>query len=189
MEFLTELWLPIVLSAVFVWIASSILHMVITYHKSDYTKMSGEDEVLAALRGANVGVGNYMFPHCQSFKDMQAPEQMEKFKQGPVGTLVVIPSGTPNIGKSLMQWFVFCLGMSLLIAYVSRLAIPGPAEYMSVFRLTGAMAAIAYGYGALTESIWKGVRWSTSSKFVFDGLIYGLVTGGTFGWLWPEAAG
>jgi hypothetical protein len=39
----------------------------------------------------------------------------------------------------------------------------------------------------LTSSIWYKKSWSGTLKNVFDGLVYGLVTGGVFGWLWPGA--
>jgi len=35
---LTALWLPILVSAVIVFFASFIMHMVLAYHKSDYRK-------------------------------------------------------------------------------------------------------------------------------------------------------
>ena len=65
---------------------------------------------------------------------------------------------------------------------------PG-AKYLSVFRVVGTAAMMAYAIGGLPESIWKGTKWSITMKFVFDGILYGLVTAGTFGWLWPAAAG
>ncbi len=42
-------------------------------------------------------------------------------------------------------------------------------------------------HGHIHESAWKGQKWSTTIKFMIDGLIYALVTAGTFGWLWPAA--
>jgi len=34
-------------------------------------------------------------------------------------------------------------------------------------------------------SIWYRRSWSTTLKATLDGVIYGLLTGGAFGWLWP----
>ena len=189
MDFLTELWLPIVLAGVFVWIASSILHMVIPHHRSDFTKTPGETEVLSGMRAQNVSPGNYMFPWASSMKDLATPEMLEKYKQGPVGFMNIVPSGQYNMGKSLAQWFGFVLAMSALVAYVARLTIDPGADYLTVFRVTGAIATIGYAFSNISDSIWKGQKWSTSFKFVCDGIVYGLVTGGTFGWLWPEATG
>ena len=91
---LTALWVPILLSAVIVFVASSIIHMVLPYHRSDYKKLPDEDKVTAALRSAGVTRGMYVFPYC-THKEMKSPEVVEKFKRGPVGLLTVFPSGTP----------------------------------------------------------------------------------------------
>ena len=47
---LTSLWLPILLSAVVVFAASSIIHMVLPYHRNDFKKLPDEEGFLAALR-------------------------------------------------------------------------------------------------------------------------------------------
>ncbi len=62
---------------------------------------------------------------------------------------------------------------------------PG-ANYLHVFRFAGATAFLGYA-GALSQmSIWYRRAWSLTIKSSFDGLIYGLLTAGTFGWLWPR---
>ena len=94
---LTALWLPIVLSAVLVFIASSIIHMLLTYHRSNYGKLPNEDVLLAAMRDAKVPPGNFGFPWCASPKEMGSTEMTEKYKQGPVGFMTVMPSGDVSI--------------------------------------------------------------------------------------------
>ncbi len=185
MAFLTELWLPIVLSAVFVFIVSSVIHMALPIHKGDYRKMKGEDAVLQALRSAGVAPGLYMFPCARSMKEMSSPEMVERVKKGPVGWLTVVPPGGLNMGKSLVLWFVYCLIVGALVAYVGWHGLLPGAAYLRVFQLTGTAAVLGYAVGYFHESIWKGGSWSTTAKFVFDGVVYGLVTAGTFGWLWP----
>ena len=69
---LTALWLPIVLSAIIVFVASSIIHMVLPYHRSDYQRLPDEDRVLAAIRTASVKPGMYHFPFC-THKEMKSP--------------------------------------------------------------------------------------------------------------------
>ena len=185
---LGDLWLPILLSAVFVFIASSVIHMAIPMHKGDWGKLPGEDQVLAALRAQNVPPGSYMFPMAASMKDCSSPEMLEKFKRGPVGSLIVLPVGVPSMGKALLQWFLFSLVVAVFVAYIAwHHLVPG-APYLAVFRLTATVAFLAYGFSHMTDAIWKGVSWTTTLKFVLDGLIYGLVTGGVFGWQWPGAA-
>jgi len=179
------LWLPILLSAVIVFVASSIMHMVLTYHRSDYKKLPDEDKIAAALRSAGVTRGLYMLPHC-SHQDMKKPEVQEKFKQGPVGMITVLQPGPMNMGKYLLTWFVFCLVIGVFTAYLTGRTVPAGTDYLRVFRVAGTVAFMAYGVGQLNDSIWKGQPWSNTIKHVFDGLVFGLLTAGTFGWLWPR---
>lgn len=183
---LTALWLPILLSAVLVFIASSLIHMAIPIHKNDYRKLPDEDRVLDALRTTGITPGRgYIFPYC-THKDMKSPESVEKFKRGPVGMLTIRPSGVPNMGKFLGQWFIYCIVISILTAYLtSRTHTPG-TEYLEVFRVAGTFAFAAYSLAFIQDAIWKGEDWGVTFKHVFDGLIYALLTAGTFGWLWPR---
>ena len=187
MAFLTELWLPIVLAAVFVFVASSIFHMVLPFHRSDYKKMNNEDAVLESLRTNNVAPGMYMFPCAESYKDFQTPEMQEKWKKGPVGILNVMTPAGFNMGRNLGLWFLYLLLVSVFVAYVARLSLADGAEYLEVFQVTGAVAMLGYCIGIINDSIWKGQRWGTTLKFMFDGAVYALLTAGTFSWLWPEA--
>lgn len=182
---LTALWLPIVLSAVFVFAASAIAHMVLTYHRTDFKKLPGEDKVLEALRGANLAPGAYAFPHMSSAKEMGSPAMLEKYKQGPVGIAMVLPSGPPSLGKNLGLWFGYCLVVGVFVAYIAGRTLSAGTEYLAVFRITGAVAFLGFAAGDLVDTIWKGQPWSTTIKGVFDGLIYSLLTAGVFGWLWP----
>jgi len=185
MAFLTALWLPILLSAIFVFIASSIMHMLLPYHKGDYRQLPDEDKVLAALRGAALSRGLYILPY-GTHKDMKSPAMIEKYKQGPVGMLTVFPSGPPAMPKFLVQWFAFTLIISFFVAYLTGHTVPFGTNYRAVFRVAGTAAFLAYGLGNLSNGIWKGQPWSMTVKEVIDGFIYGLLTAGTFGWLWPR---
>jgi hypothetical protein len=183
---ISALWMPILVSAVIVFVASSILHMVLPYHKSDYRKLPEEDRVVDALRAVGVTPGPvYHFPHT-THKDMKSPEVAEKFKRGPVGLLTVIPSGPPAMGKYLGLWFVYCIVVSVLVAIVAGTTLRPGTSYLLVFHLTGLAAFLAYGVGQLQDSIWKGQTCGVTFKHVVDGLIYALLTAGTFGWLWPR---
>jgi len=182
---LTALWIPIVLAAVIVFVASSIIHMVLPYHKSNYRKLPDEDKVMAALRAAGVTRGLYHFPFT-THKEMKLPEVQEKFKQGPVGFVTIFPSGPVNMGKFMGMWFVYCLVIGFFTAYLTGHTVAQGAHYLVVFRVAGTAAFMAYGLGGLANGIWKGLPWSMVAKECFDGLIYGLLTAGTFGWLWPR---
>jgi hypothetical protein len=117
---------------------------------------------------------------------MKKPEMVEKYKKGPVGHMTIFPSGQINMGKYLGQWFVYCLIVAFFAAYLaSRTLMPG-THYLQVFRVVGTAAFMAFGIGTLANGIWKGQPWGMTIKETVDGLIYGLLTAGTFGWLWPR---
>ena len=182
----TALWLPILLSAVIVFVASSIFHMLLPFHKSDYRKLPEEDKVLDALRAAGVTPGRtYHFPFC-THKDMKSSESVERFKRGPVGLLTVIPSGAPAMGKYLSQWFLFCVLVGIFVACLTGHLLSPGTSYMEVFHVAAVIAFLGYAVATLQDPIWKGQTWVVTLKHVFDGLIYALLTAGTFGWLWPR---
>lgn len=180
------LWLPILLSAVIVFVASSIIHMVLPIHKSDYRKLPDEAKVLDSLRATGVTPGReFRFPYCTQ-KEMKSPEAIEKFKRGPVGLLVIMPGGEPKMGKFLGQWFLYCVVVSIFTACLTGgTRMPG-VEYSAIFHVAALTAFIGYSLAQLQNSIWRGVTWGVTLKHMLDGLIYGLLTGGTFAWLWPK---
>jgi hypothetical protein len=182
---LTALWLPILLSAVIVFVASSIMHMLLPYHRTDYQRLPDEDKALVALRATGLKRGLYVFPFC-THKEMKSPAMVEKYKQGPVGMMTIFPSGPPVMPKFLGLWFVYCLIIGFFVAYLTGRTVAPGAPYLAVHRVAGCAAFMAYGLGHISNGIWKGQPWSVTLKEVFDGLIYGLLTGGTFGWLWPR---
>jgi hypothetical protein len=183
---LAALWLPILLSAVFVFIASSVVHMVLAYHNRDYVKLPNEDAVRAAIRSGNPEPRQYIIPYCPSMKEMSAPEMQQKMKEGPMAVLNLRPIGAISMGPSLAQWFVFALVISYVTAYVAAHSLAPGTDYLHVFRIVGAVAWLGYAGGQIPAAIWMAKPWSVTSKEVLDGLIYGLVTAGTFGWLWPR---
>jgi len=185
MVYLSSLYLPIVLSAVAVFIVSSIVHMVLKYHRKDYAKVADEDGLREALRNAGVGPGNYVFPCPADAKDMGSAEMLAKYKEGPVGFLNVMPSGPPAMGKSLGLWFAYSLIVSLFVAYLTGRTVAGGSDYLAVFRVAGATAFLAYGVANMVDSIWKAQSWAATCRHMIDGLMYSLVTAGVFGWLWP----
>jgi hypothetical protein len=182
---IVSLWLPIVLSAVIMFVVSSILHMVVGHHKNDYVEVPDETGVMAAIGKAGARPGQYRFPYVSSMKDMGSPETKEKFERGPVGLLTILPSGPPSMGASLVQWFVYALVAGVFVAYVASRTLEADTDYLQVFRVTGTVAFFIYAGALPLESIWKGQKWSTTLKYGVDALIYGVLTGGVFGWLWP----
>ena len=182
---LAVLWLPILVSAVIVFVASSVIHMLLPYHRNEYRQLPDEDKILAGLRSAGLKRGLYVFPFC-THKDMKSPAMVEKYKQGPVGMMTILPSGPPAMPKFLTLWFVYCLLIGFFVAYLAAHTIPPGMRYLAVFRVVGTGAFLAYGLGNLSNDIWKGQTWSMTIKEAIDGLVYALLTAGTFGWLWPR---
>lgn len=181
-----SLWLPILLSAVFVFILSAVIHMVLKYHDSDFKPVPKEAEVMDALRPFNIEPGNYNIPRASNMKEMNSPEYQEKLKKGPVAMMTVLPNGPFNMGSSLLQWFIFTVVVGIFAGYVAGIMLAPGTEYITVFRVTGVTAFVGYAMGLWQQKIWYYSSTSATIKSTIDGLIYGLVTGGTFGWLWPS---
>ncbi len=185
MTTIVVLWLPILLSAVIVFIASSIIHMAPLWHRNECPPVPDQDRVMDALRPFGLKPGEYMLPRTRDMKEMKSPEFVEKLKRGPVMIMTVLPNAPISMGKALGQWAAYCIVVGILAAYIaSRTLAPG-AEYLVVFRIAGTTAFIAYAVALWQQSIWYNRPWPTTLKFTLDGMIYALLTGGTFGWLWP----
>jgi len=183
---LGSLWLPILVSAVLVFVVSAIIHMVLKYHNSDYKSLPNEDAVRAAIRAGNPAPAQYVIPYCSDMKDMEKPEMKQKYADGPVAVMNLLPNGAPQMPKYLIQWFLFILAVSLFIAYIAAHTLAAGTAYLQVFRVAGAVGFMAYALGPIPESIWMGKPWKVTWKGALDGLVYALVTAGTFGWLWPR---
>ncbi|MFQ5750973.1 MAG: hypothetical protein ACE5HI_03165 [bacterium] len=182
-----SLWFPILFSAVLVFAVSSFIHIVLTYHRTDFGKVPDEDEVMAALRKFDIPPGDYVIPCAGSPKVMRSPEFIEKTTKGPVAFMTVMKSGTPTMAGSLVQWFIYSVVVGIFAAYLAGRALGPGAQYLAVFRFAGCGAFVGYALALLQNSIWYKRAWSTTVKSMFDGLIYALVTAGTFGWLWPNS--
>lgn len=181
-----SLLIPIALSAVFVFIASSIIHMATPWHSGDLQKVPDEDGVMNALRPFNLAPGDYGFPKPASRKDMGSPEFIAKFKRGPVAFLTVRPGGDMSMTSNLVMWFIYSLVVSMIAGYIAGVAFGPGAEYLRIFQVAGCVAFTGYAVGQAQESIWWGRNWGRTVRGMLDGLLYGLLTGGTFGWLWPR---
>lgn len=182
---IVSLWLPILLSGVSVFIISSIIHMVLQYHKNDFKKLPSEEQVMDDLRKANIPPGDYHFPRPKDMKDMGSPEFIEKMKQGPVGFMTIMENVSPNMGKQLVLWFIYSIIVGIFAAYIAGHTLTHGAHYLAVFRIAGATAFVGYSLALLQNSIWYKRNWAATLKSMFDGLIYALFTAGIFGWLWP----
>lgn len=182
---LFSLWLPVVLSAVFVFVASSVIHMFTPWHKSDVRKTPRQDEVMDALRPFAIPPGDYMLPRCESMKDMKSPEFAAKLEKGPVMIFTVRPNGNTGMGSSLVLWFVYSLVVSAFAAFLCAHTATYGASCHRICGVAGVAAFLGYA-GALPQfSIWWGRSWATTIKGLIDGAIYAAITGATLCWLWP----
>lgn len=186
MTYLAELWLPILLSAVFVFVVSSIIHMLLPWHKNDFGRLQNETQVMDAMRPFAIPPGDYLMPRPTSMKDMSSPEFVEKRNKGPVLVMTVMPSGPSSMGRPLVLWFLYSIVISIFAAYVAGRALPHGTDYLRVFRFAGVTAFLGYAAALWQLSIWWRRSWTITIKATIDGLIYGLVTAGTLGWLWPR---
>jgi hypothetical protein len=183
---LMSLWLPIVVAAVIVFVASSIVHMVLPVHRSDYRKLPSEDTVMEALRKFSIPPGDYLVPCAGGPKEMRTPGFLDKMTKGPVAFMTVMRSGPPRMAPSLVQWFIYCVVVGIFAGYIAGRALGPGANYLQVFRFAGCTAFVGYSLALWQDTIWFKRNWVVTLKSNIDGLIYGLLTGGTFGWLWPR---
>jgi hypothetical protein len=183
---IASLWLPILVSAVIVFVASTVIHMGPFWHRGDFPPMPRESEVLGALRPLAIPPGDYFIPGASGMQEMRSPEFKDKLKQGPVAVLTVMPNGMLPMRRSLVQWFVFLIVVSIFCAYIAGRTLPAGTPYLRVFQIVGATAFIGYALALCELSIWYRRSWSLTLKAALDGLIYAALTGGTFGWLWPH---
>lgn len=186
MVYIPSLWLPILLSSVFVFILSSLVHMVFGYHANDLRKLPDEDGFADALRKFSIPPGTYVLPRAGNMKEMGSPEFQEKVKKGPSAIITIRAGMNPSMAPYMVQWFVYSVVVGVFAAYVAGRALGPEASYLAVFRFAGVTSFACYAIAGWQESIWYSRSWATTFKNSFDGLLYALVTAGTFGWLWPH---
>lgn len=184
MDTLAALWLPILLSAVAVFVLSSLLHMVLPWHRNDYPKMPNEQAAMDALRPLAIPAGEYMVPRPETRQALRSAEFLDRVNRGPVFMLTMWPNGMAGMGKALVRWFVYDLVVAALAGHIAWAA--APAGLPRVFHVIALTAFMGYSVALWQMSIWYHRPWRTTLKGTVDGLIYGMATGGVFVWLWPR---
>ncbi len=182
---ITSLVLPILLAAVLVFVASSVIHMFLPYHRTDYARLPDEDGLANTLRPLAIPPGEYMMPFAEDPSERKDPDWIEKMKTGPVAIVTVFPPGAPAMGAQLAQWFLYCVVVGILAAYVTGRALGPGSPDVAVFRFAGAISFIAYTVAHWQSSIWYRRAWSTNIKNTFDGAVYSILTAAAFTWFWP----
>lgn len=183
---LTSLWLPILLSAVLVWIASAVVWMFLPHRKKEYAKLPDEDQVMQALRAQSVAPGQYAFPHSDGGARLKDADYQQKLAQGPSGLITVAPPGwgTSMTGAMVLS-FLYYIAVGFVVAYLASRTLERGDAYLEVFRVVGTAAWLGYGFGGVSESIWFARPWSSTLKTLIEALAYGALTAGVFAWRWP----
>lgn len=185
MEFLTHLWLAILAAAAAVWIASAVIWMALGYHSKDWTDLPDEDAFYKAVAPLNLKPDTYAFPSMSDRSKMNTPECKAKWEQAR-GMLNIWPVKI-SMGRNMVLTFLVFLVVSALIAYLCWAALPHTgAAFGQVMRIAGTAGVLAYCFAFLPNSIWFAQKTRATLLCVFDGLIFGLVTGAVFAWLWPK---
>jgi hypothetical protein len=183
---LVSLWLPILLAAVLVFVASSLIHVFTPWHKGDYPALPDADRLQEALRPFALPPGDYMLPRAKDRAEMVSPAFAEKLAKGPVMMVTVMPNGPVAMGSSFVGWFLYSVVVGIFAGYLAGRALPPGAHYLQVFRFAGATAFVGYSLALWQMSIWYRRAWLLTMKGTIDGLVYALLTAGVFGWLWPR---
>jgi hypothetical protein len=186
MTSMSALWLPILLSSIFVFIVRSIIHMASPWHKTDYPKLANEDQVMDALRPLAIAPGDYFMPRPASMADTKSAEFKARMERGPRVLMTVMPPGTAAMTRELVMWFVYLIVVSIFAAYISAHALQPGVSFWEVVRFAGAVSFLAYAAALWQLSIWYRRAWSITIKATVDSVIYCAITGLTFAYFWPK---
>lgn len=183
---LTMLWLPILLSAIGVFVLSALIHMALGYHANDYRPLPRESEVMAALRPFAIPPGDYAMPRPKDMAEHRTEAYRQRAEEGPVAYLTVLPNGAPGMGRELLLWFLYSVVVGVFAGYIAGRALGPGSSFANVLRFAGATAFVGYSLALWQQTIWYRRSWSSTLKSTWDGLLYALLTGAVFAWLWPS---
>ncbi|NIV18184.1 MAG: hypothetical protein GWN47_07155 [Woeseiaceae bacterium] len=176
-----DLWLPVAAATLVMFAASAVIWTVFKWHNADYRRLADEAGARAGLTGNPPGF--YLLPYCVDPKELEQAEVRQKYEQGPIGYITMLPNGVPPMGAKMVTMFVYFLVVSILCAYVVSRTLHADADYLAVFRVAGTVTFIANSFALVPESIWFGRPWRMTARNFLDALIYSLLAGGVFGWL------
>jgi len=180
-----ELWLPILVTSVVMFFVGFIAWTVSPHHKKDWVKLPNEDDIQKTVRSGNIKPGQYIFPHCADWSELKDPEKKARYEAGPHGT-VTVWAGPPAMGKSMALTFFYQVVVSVFIGYLTSLALGASAEFSKVFQVAGTAGILAHCFASIPNAIWFCKPLRAIMTDLIDGVIYGLLTGVIFAWLWPS---
>jgi hypothetical protein len=184
MDLLAHLWLPIVVSAVAVFVLSAASHMLTPWRRTEWGRTAAQDALQRAIEG--VAPGQYGFPAAPSQKEQMGPEWMARWAKGPSGWLTVAPPGPFSMGRNMGLSLLAFLVITLLVAYLACLSLgPGTAT-LTIVRFFSTAGVLAYAAGPVFASIWYHRPWRTWLMDLFDAFLFGFATAAVFALLWPR---
>lgn len=179
-----SLWLPILLSAVAVFVLSSAIHMFSPWHKSDYAPVPDQDRAMDTLRSLALPPGDYMIPRPASRADMSSPEFREKMKRGP-NWIITVMRENRSMAAPLIGWFLYTLAVSAITGIMVMAGAFPDYHPHRIFHFALLTAFTGYVIALWQMSIWFHRKWSTTIKATIDGLIYAIATAAIFAHMWP----
>jgi hypothetical protein len=183
---LVGLWLPILVSSVLVFVASSLVWQVLGAHKWHVKGVPDEAAAREALAKQSLGPGMYTIPYSADAAAMKDPAFQEKLAKGPVALITIRKPGMPDKSRLLGSWFVYLLAVSYTAALVCGQTLHRGAAHLQVFLVAGAVAFAGYSLAQVPNAIWWGRPWKSALKELADGILYAALTACAFGWLWPD---
>lgn len=194
MDFLSHLWLPILVSAAAVWIASSLAWMVIGHHKHTWKEIPNEDEFIATIKRFRIAPGSCGFPEFRKCEGLSKEEKLAKWEEmqkHPIGVLRVW--GPLSMGRNWVLSLVVNLVASTLIGYHGWSALrhggsdgAPTASFAKVMQVLGTVGILAYCFASLQNDIWFQRSRREVVTGLIDGVVLGLITGAVFRLLWPD---
>lgn len=182
---LLSLWLPILVSTVFVFILGFFLYMVLPHHRTDFERIEEEERFSVELQNHKLKKGLYSFPYAASPVDTKDPEYQKRVETGPVGLLIIGPNEVSPSRKQLAIHLLYIAVLTAIVAYIAGQALGPGTEYLKVFQIVGATSFVAFAGGCFVLPIWFHFGWSMVLKTAADSAVFSLATAGIFAWLWP----
>lgn len=186
MDFLVQLWLPILISGVAVFVLSAVGWMAVNHHAKDQRSLPDAKPLLDALEAMKVQPGVYMFPGAfgHSGEEQKAAAQAEMFNK-PTGIIRIW--SMPNMGANMLSSLAVYLVISVFIAYLGWSAFGATGKsFAELFKVLGTAGVLAYSFAFIPNDIWFQNSRRATALCVIDGVIYGLTTGAIFAAMWPK---
>lgn len=180
---LISLWAPILIASVIVFVAAFLVWMVLPHHRNDFRPFTADADLDAVLSREKVTPGFYRFPNVDYMK--ATAEEKERASRMTTGIITIQKPGMTMAGP-LVNYFIWLVVVNVFIAYAAGVSLAAGTHYLTVFRVVGTIAILAYTAANIPNSIWFGRPWSVMIKDLIDGAVFGLLTAGVYGWLWPR---